>query len=1108
MKKAFLYIFLISTFQLFSQVTTSPVVPTSNDEITITFDTTNTGLNGYTGDIYAHTGLITAKSSSDSDWKNVIGTWGVNTSQPKLTKKEENLYELTITPNIFTFYNISTEEEIKKIALVFRSSDGKQQTSPDIFISIFEANELNVLFTSPNNNDVFNLNDTITISAEASENADLELFINNESIKNSTSDTTISSTFTLTNSGTYKIKVTANNGTSLIENEIEIFVKSPTQNATQPTNLKYGVNINSNNSVTFLLKAPNKNAVFLIGDFSNWEIDENYQLFKDGEDFWLTVSSLDINTEYAYQYLIDYNIKVADPYSEKILDPWTDQYIKNGNYPNLKNYPTNLTEGYVSTFIINDTNYNWEINDFARPAQDNLIIYEMHIRDFVESDAYTETLTKLDYLESLGINAIELMPINEFEGADSWGYNPALYFALDKAYGTKNKFKEFVDECHKRGIAVIADVVFNHSYGQSPLVQMYWNNIDNKPANDNPWYNENHNFVDNTSAHWGYDFNHESTYTVNFFNDVLTYWITEYKIDGFRFDFTKGFSNTQWTGSNNWASSYDASRISILKNYADHVWSHDISNKPYVIFEHLSDNTEETELANYGIMLWGNINHNYNENTMGWAGSTDINWISYKQRGWNNPNLVGYMESHDEERLMYKNLQYGNDSNSNHNVKDLNIALSRQELAGMFFFTIPGPKMIWQFGELGYDFSINTCDNGTTVSNDCRLARKPIRWDYQNNANRKHIYSTWQTLIEFKKQQPVFNSNDFSLNVAGLTKTITLKDATMDVVLVGNFDVIEKTITTSFSKSGTWYEYFSGVENDFSSTSQNLTLKPGEYRLYSTVKLLDPRGETAFDDSDNDGVINTNDLCPNTMEGASVNATGCPIFSLPNNNFTVEVIGETCPNKNNGQIKIKALQNLNYSTFVNGTTYSFTNEQDIENLSPGTYTLCIQVDSENYEQCYTINVEEADEISAKVSLNSKTANIEISKGTPPFKILINNKLQFQSYLKSFNIELNNNDVIEIKSAISCEGVYLKKIQLNDNIVAYPNPTQGAFEIILPEVKNEVLIEIYNIQSQLISSKIYPVLYGKVQLNLENNPTGLYFAKVYLEDTKLLKIVKQ
>ena len=77
-------------------------------------------------------------------------------------------------------------------------------------------------------------------------------------------------------------------------------------------------------------------------------------------DFWITINNLDTNTEYAYQYLVDYNIKIADPYSEKILDPWTDQYIKDGNYPNLKEYPTNLTTGYVSTFIINEVNYTWQ----------------------------------------------------------------------------------------------------------------------------------------------------------------------------------------------------------------------------------------------------------------------------------------------------------------------------------------------------------------------------------------------------------------------------------------------------------------------------------------------------------------------------------------------------------------------------------------------------------------------------------------------------------------------------------------------------------------------------------------------------------------------------
>ena len=266
-------------------------------------------------------------------------------------------------------------------------------------------------------------------------------------------------------------------------------------------------------------------------------------MIKDGDDFWLTVPNLDIDTEYGYQYLIDYNSKVADPYSEKILDLWTDQYIKEGNYPDLKEYPSDLTTGYVSTFLINEENYTWNITDFVKPAQDNLIIYELHIRDFTESDSYNEALTHLDYLESLGVNAIELMPVNEFEGADSWGYNPALYMALDKAYGTKNNFKNFVDACHQRGIAVLADIVFNHSYGQSPLLQMYWNSSENKPAADNPWYNEDHNLVDNTSSHWGYDFNHESPYTTEFFNDVLSYWMDEYKIDGFRFDFTKGMSN-------------------------------------------------------------------------------------------------------------------------------------------------------------------------------------------------------------------------------------------------------------------------------------------------------------------------------------------------------------------------------------------------------------------------------------------------------------------------------------------------------------------------------------------------------------------------------------
>lgn len=1126
MKKLLLQILFLLPTLTFSQVTTSPALPTANDEVTIIFDATGTALEGYTGDIYAHTGVTV----NGDRWQYVIESWGDNTTQPKLTRDGSNfnLYTLLITPDVFTFYGVNTSSTISEFNFVFRASSGSPQ-SADVFVPIYAAG-LNVTFTSPTDQSAYNLNDNITISAESSITADLELQVNGVSQKTVANTTTISTSYTLTTSGTQTLKAIATTGGETKETTISIYVKTATQTATQPTGLKYGINKNPDNSVTFLLKAPNKTDVLILGDFNNWTLDAAYQLFKDGDDFWLTIPSLDINTEYAYQYLIDYDIKIADPYSEKILDPWNDQWIKDGNYPNLKPYPADLTTGFVSTFLINEPTYTWNVENFIKPTQDNLIIYELHIRDFTESDSYNEAITHLDYLETLGVNAIELMPINEFEGADSWGYNPALYMALDKAYGTKNAFKTFVDACHQRGIAVLADVVFNHSYSQSPLLQMYWNSIDNIPAADNPWYNEDHNLVDNTSAHWGYDFNHESSHTTEFFNDVLSYWMNEYKIDGFRFDFTKGFSNTIYTGTDNWASAYDQSRIDILKNYADHVWNNNPTNKPYVIFEHLSDNSEETVLANYGIMLWGNMNHAYNENTMGWSGSEDLSWISYKNRGWNNPNLVGYMESHDEERLMYKNLTFGNSSNPAYDVKDLNIALSRQELAGLFFFTIPGPKMIWQFGELGYDVSID--DPG-------RVDRKPIHWEYFDDVNRKKIYDVWSTLIKFKKEQPVFNTTDYTLNVSGLTKSIVLRDTSMDVVIVGNFDITSKSITPQFTQTGTWYEYFTGNEKSVTNTSESITLNPGEYRLYSTKNLsntdsdddgvldsvdncpntanpnqedTDGDGEgdvcdlTPTGDDDNDGVDNLVDLCPDTTAGETVDTTGC--FTLLPNNFEIIITSETCPDKNNGQISITATETHNYVTTINGTAYNFTNDLTINNLVPNSYNFCISVDGEDYEQCFVIEVIEGTTVSGKSSVTSGKATIEIEEGTAPFTIFVNGKETFETNSPIFNVAIKPGDVVEVKTAVTCEGVYSKTIELLDAIVAYPNPTNGSFEIALPIIQKEVIIELYTIHSQLISIKTYPIFYGKVLLNIEDKPTGLYFAKIKLEKPVTLKIIKQ
>lgn len=838
MKKLYLLILLLINYTVSSQVTTSPGTPTVNDEIIITLNTTGTELENYTGDIYAHTGVTV----DGTQWQNVIGSWGNNSTQPKFAKTASNTYTLTITTNVYAYYGVTNTKEITEINLVARSGDGSKQTKPDIHIKIFSA-DLNIQITSPVNT-VFDANATITITAEATTTANLELQVNNVAIQTTTNTKTITKEYTFTTTGQHIIKAIATSGTTQKETLINIYIKTPTTSETKPV-ASNGVTINADKSATFILLAPQKSDVFLIGEFNNWSLQQDYQMKKDGDYFWITVNGLDETKEYAYQYFIDYDKKVADPYAEKVLDEANDQYISPSNYPNLKEFPSGAS-GIVSTFTITKTPYTWQTTSFSKPAKDNLVIYELLVRDFSENDSYQAVIDKLDYLEGLGINALELMPVNEFEGNDSWGYNVSQFFALDKAYGTQNKFKELIDKCHQRGIAVIVDVVFNHSYSQCPLLQMYDYNAANGTASNNPFYNNDHNFQ-NGALRFGFDFNHESAYTQQYFKDVMSYWINEYKIDGFRFDFTKGFTNTYYpTSGDQWGNAYNQDRINRLTDYANYVWTNH-GNDFYIILEHLADNSEEKALANAGMMLWGKMTHNYNQNTMGYSSDADIAWGYYKTRDFTAPHLVTYMESHDEERLMYKNLQYGN-ANGSYSVKNLNTALSREELAGVFFFTIPGPKMIWQFGELGYDMSIDQNE---------RTGRKPVKWDYYTIAERKKIYDIWATLIALKKKHEVFSTTDVTLDVSGLAKRVTLNHASNNVVVLGNFDVVAKTINPNFSTTGTWYEFFTNSSITVTTPTEGITLQPGEYRLYSTTPLENP-----LSTDDNVSVSDTISLYP------------------------------------------------------------------------------------------------------------------------------------------------------------------------------------------------------------------------------------------------------
>ena len=825
----FLVLLILPYGLLFSQVTTNPALPTADAPVTIFLDATTTGLNGYTGDVYAHTGITIGTAV----WKNVVGDWGNNTNQPKLIRTATNQYKLEITPSIREFYSASSSDDITQMSFVFRSADGSQQTSPDYFIEVYEVG-LNISLVSPAQTPYFvDPGQNITVIAEAVMANTISLYVDDQFITsvagNSLNQNIVASSQTDTK---HWIKVVATDGTNSISDSTNYYVRGATYVEPLPSGVRDGINYINSSTVTLVLRAPYKNSVYAIGDFNNWQfgpehkLKRNLQNVNDGNvRYWVTLQGLTPGEEYAFQYLIDESLRLADPYTDKVLDKWNDPYITSTTYPNLKPYPVNKTEGIVSVFQTNQPQYTWQATNFTAPAPTDLIAYELLLRDFIDKHDFKTLKDTLSYIKRLGINAVELMPFNEFEGNLSWGYNPSFYFAPDKYYGPKNDLKAFIDACHAEGIAVIMDMVLNHAFGQNVMAQMYWDSQNNQPAANNLWFNA---VCPHPPYCWGSDFNHASAATQALVDSISHYWMLEYKIDGFRFDYTKGFTNGTGGG-------YDNSRIALIKRMSDAIW--EVNPNAYIILEHWCDNSEEKILADYGCMLWGNLNYAYNEGTMGYNenGKSDFSWISYKKRTWNNPHVMGYMESHDEERLMAKNFMYGA-SNANYNTKDTITAIERMALAATFFYTIPGPKMVWQFGERGFDYSINW-PSGT--END-RLTAKPPRWDYMNNYHRKYLYHVNAALIDLKKNYDVFRTTDFTLDLVNATKSIVLKHSGMNVVVIGNFDIVSGDASPVWPATGTWYEFFTQTELSVTSLTQKVNLLPGEYRLYSSVKIDRP----------------------------------------------------------------------------------------------------------------------------------------------------------------------------------------------------------------------------------------------------------------------------
>lgn len=860
MQKLLFGIGFLFSLSLSSQVTTSPVFPTENDVVTIIYDASqgNGALVGASA-IYMHTGLITSLSTGPTNWR-YTSSWG--TTLP-MTSLGNNRWQYVMNAPLRPWYQslsgqaIQVGEVIQQLAFVFRDASGntvgRATGGSDIFQTVYSASSnLLASIVSPSDPSMLlTAGQQVQVQASSNINATITLYDNGTQIAQQTG-TTLNHTLTASTSGNHMVLMIAQNGGQTVRDSFYYTVNPNVLVQDPPTGLAEGITYMPNGDVFLKLFAPNKQFAYVIGSFNQWRADVNYFMRKsvDGNTWWIQIPGLAAGQYHLFQYWVDGQIKTGDPYSELILDPWNDHYIPTSTFPNRPVYPVGLTTDPVTVLTPGFPAYSWRNTTFNAPGKKDLVVYELLMRDFLPlaTRSYQTMIDTLPYLKRLGVNVIQFMPVNEFEGNESWGYNPSYHMALDKAYGTKNKFKEFVDSCHANGIAVVLDVVFNQVTGLSPLAKLYWDGANNRPSAQNPWLNVTARHPFNVFE----DVNHDSPYTRNWISQVMRYWIQEYKIDGFRFDLSKGFTQTNSGGDVGLWGQYDAGRIANIKRIADSCWVNNPDH--YVILEHFSDNWEEIELSNYGCMLWGNANCTSNQASMGHATggcNWDFGWgLSYAARGWGQPNLVGYMESHDEERLMYKNKMFGN-GNIAYNLQPTNLvnATKRMELMGNIFFCIPGPKMIWQFGELGYDESIYLCSNGTvSTTGGCRTDAKPIKWQYYNNTFRRNLYNVWSRLIKLKKEQPAFETSTFNMTTGGNIKGVWLNHSSMNVVSLGNFSTSQQSAIPNFQHTGWWYEFHTGDSINVSSTTSPLNLQGGEYRLYTDVNLR-PRVITSVEEN-------------------------------------------------------------------------------------------------------------------------------------------------------------------------------------------------------------------------------------------------------------------
>ncbi|MBV6458625.1 MAG: 1,4-alpha-glucan branching enzyme GlgB [Fimbriimonadaceae bacterium] len=274
---------------------------------------------------------------------------------------------------------------------------------------------------------------------------------------------------------------------------------------------------------SFRMWAPNASTANIAGQFNNWSATLSPMVAEGGG--WWSVDYRNANPNQQYKFV-----------------------LKNGNNTIWKNDPwaRSLTSSVGNSVIFDHSAFTWTNDGFVTPNWNDLIIYEVHVGTLNDAPGgkpgtFQTAIQKLDYLQGMGINCVELMPVQEFPGDFSWGYNNSHPFSVESAYGGPANLKKFIDEANKRGIAVLLDLVHNH-YGPSDLDLWRFDGWYQGQFGGIFFYND-----DRAITPWGWtrpDFGRGEVR--QYIRDNQMEWAEKYRVSGFRWDSCLAMRTTNW----------------------------------------------------------------------------------------------------------------------------------------------------------------------------------------------------------------------------------------------------------------------------------------------------------------------------------------------------------------------------------------------------------------------------------------------------------------------------------------------------------------------------------------------------------------------------------